>query len=96
MVRAGGHVAASPTCDRLAEQTFGSHKRIDMDPVPVLSHVDQLTNYLKWCHRKRDAAVAEVVAEFNVIKESRLFVRSHLSWLFVPDEPSQKTFWIIP
>ena len=40
-------------------------------------HNQQLADLLRFLRRKRDAAIAEVAAEFNDTKESRLFEESY-------------------
>ena len=40
-------------------------------------HDTQLSEYLKMLRRKRDAAIAEVAADFNDLRENRLFNDSY-------------------
>lgn len=44
------------------------------DDLPLTDdHNNQLGDYLRWLRRKRENAIAEVAAEFNDLKEQRLF-----------------------
>ena len=40
-------------------------------------HNRQLTDYLKFLRRKRDGSIAEVTADFNDLRENRLFDDSY-------------------